>query len=134
MKGALLLIGVLVCVSMTEASSFRRAKSPFKAIQNRHFKTTVAKGKLNKKSNKVSIGQDNKNDLLVHAFAVSDGSGCGDTCDLEFVIAYVNCPQEDYYPDIDAYIGCLASNFDSDCHDCLCDYIYTLTGESCPAP
>merc|ERR1712179_348687 len=64
MKGALLLIGVLVCVSMIEASSVRRAKSPFKAIQNRHFKTTVAK---------------------VHASAVSDGSGCGDTCDLEFV-------------------------------------------------
>ena len=51
MKGALLLIGVLVCVSMTEASSVRRAKNPLKAIQNhRHFKTTVAKGKLNKKS------------------------------------------------------------------------------------
>merc|ERR1712110_173786 len=114
MKGALLLIGVLVCVSMTEASSVRLAKSPFKAIQNRHFKTTVAK---------------------VHAFSVSDGSGCGDTCDLEFVIAYVNCPQEDYYPDdVDGYMGCLASYFDSDCHDCLCDYLYTNTGASCPAP
>ena len=40
MKGALLLIGVLVCISMTEASSVRWAKIPFKA--------TLAKGKLNK--------------------------------------------------------------------------------------
>ena len=42
MKGALLLIGVLVCVSMTEA----RAKNPFKANQNRHFKATVAQGRF----------------------------------------------------------------------------------------
>ena len=47
MKGALLLIGVLVCVSMTEASSVRRAKKAFTAIQNhRHFKDTVARGKI----------------------------------------------------------------------------------------
>ena len=48
MKGALLLIGVLVCISMTEASSVRWAKNPFKALQNRQFKATLAKGKLNK--------------------------------------------------------------------------------------
>ena len=50
MKGALLLIGVLVFASMTEASSVRRqwaSKNPLKSIQNRHFKATVAKGTLN---------------------------------------------------------------------------------------
>ena len=50
MKGALFLIGVLVCASMTEASSVRRqwaAKNPLNAIQNRHFKSTVAKGTSN---------------------------------------------------------------------------------------
>ena len=56
MKGALLLIGVLVCISMTEASSVRRAKNPLKAIQkHRHFKTTVAKGKLNKSQMKCTL-------------------------------------------------------------------------------
>ena len=48
MNGALLFIGILVCVSMTEASSVRWDKNPFKAIQNRQFKATVAQGKLNK--------------------------------------------------------------------------------------
>ena len=50
MKGALFLIGVLVCVSTTEASSLRRAiKNPLKAFLNRQYKATVAQGKLNKK-------------------------------------------------------------------------------------
>ena len=48
MKGALLLIGVLVCTSMTEASSVRQAKYPFKAIQKGQVKATLAQGKLNK--------------------------------------------------------------------------------------
>ena len=49
MKGALLLIGVLVCIAMTEASSVRLAKNPFKALQNRQVKATHAQSKLNKK-------------------------------------------------------------------------------------
>ena len=36
MKAALLLFGVLVCASMTEASSVRRAKNHFKAILKHH--------------------------------------------------------------------------------------------------
>ena len=44
MKGALLLIGLMVCASMTEASSPRWAKKQVKPITNRHFKTNVAKG------------------------------------------------------------------------------------------
>ena len=51
MNGALLLIGILVCVSMTEteASSVKWAKNPFKAIQHRQFKANIAQGrKLNK--------------------------------------------------------------------------------------
>jgi len=112
MKGALLLIGVLVCASMTDASSVRRqwAKNPLKAIQNRHFKSTVAK-----------VPQP-----------VSDDLGCGDTCDVEFYLAYLSCNPDDYAPDVDAYIGCLAAMFDSDCHDCLCDVINTNTGAPCP--
>ena len=43
MKGAVILIGLMVCASMTEASSARWANQ-VKTIQNRHFKTTVAKG------------------------------------------------------------------------------------------
>ena len=48
MKGALLLIGVLFCISMTEVSSVRFAKNPFKAIKKGQVKATLAKGKLNK--------------------------------------------------------------------------------------
>merc|ERR1712176_1361595 len=108
MKGALLLFGLLVCASMTEASSVRRARNHLEVNQNRHFKQTV--------------------DRVAADISVSDVCGCGDNCDREFVIAYVACPQEDYLPDVDAYMACLVSNYDDDCHDCLCDFLYTETG------
>merc|ERR1711982_304660 len=112
MKGALLLFGLLVCASMTEASSVRRARNHLKVNQNRHFKQTV--------------------DRVAADISVADVCGCGDNCDQEFLHAYYACPQEDYLPDDDAYMACLASNFDDDCHDCLCDFLYTETGVSCP--
>ena len=40
MKVALLLIGVLFCVSMTEASSVRRAKNHFRAMLKRQYNPT----------------------------------------------------------------------------------------------
>ena len=51
MKGTVLLIGVLVCASMTEASSVRRAKNQLKFNQHRHFKQTVDRGKISQNSN-----------------------------------------------------------------------------------
>ena len=49
---------------------------------------------------------------------VSDALGCGDTCDLEFVIAYAFCDVDDY-DDVDDYMESVALFFDSDCYDCL---------------
>ena len=40
MKVALLLIGVLVCASMTEATSVRRAKNHFRAMLKRQYNPT----------------------------------------------------------------------------------------------
>ena len=50
---------------------------------------------------------------------VSDALGCGDTCDLEFVIAYASCPVDEY-DDVDDYMASMALFFVSDCYDCLC--------------
>merc|ERR1711894_312255 len=108
MKGALLFIGFLVCVSMIEASSVRRAKNPFKAIQNRHIKTTVAKG----------------------VRRVSETTGCGYDCDLEFYFAYTACSP--YGTDDKSLSQCMGPLFGSDCHDCLCNWFLYNTGYSCP--
>ena len=50
MKGDLLLIGLLVCISMIEASSVRRARNQLKVIQNRQLKKTVARGEKKPKN------------------------------------------------------------------------------------
>ena len=131
MKGALLLIGVLVCASMTEASSVRWARKAFTAIQNhRHFKDTVARGKIH---HLIKDFWFKEYFLVFHVTDDPPHPDCGDNCDLEFVIALQNCPPEEYRPNIVAWIGCLTSFLDSDCHDCLCDWIYTNTGVSCPS-
>merc|ERR1711915_191449 len=109
MKGALLLIGLMVCASMTEASSPRWAKKQVKPITNRHFKTNVAK-----------------------AHAVSSVTGCGATCDQEFIQAFMSCVSYEYVRNLADFMACLASNFDADCHDCLCNLVFLVTGLSCP--
>merc|ERR1711915_431700 len=100
----------MVCASMTEASSARWAKNKVKTIQDRLRKTSVA--------------------ILAKAHAVSDGPdpGCGDTCDQEFMQAYVYCTPGDLPPaDVNAWIACMDEFFDADCYDCLCNYIYANT-------
>ena len=60
-------------------------------------------------------------------------TGCGDTCDLEFDLAVQTCNQE-HFSDGYAWVACAVSFFDPDCSDCLCDYIYTMSGGlSCPS-
>ena len=53
--------------------------------------------------------------------------GCGDACDNEFVSACETCNQEHFH-DAFSYFACMEEFFDSDCHDCLCDYISDKTG------
>merc|ERR1712117_49578 len=99
MKGALLLIGVLVCISMTEASSVRLAKKPFKAFQSRQVKTTRAQ-----------------------VFNVGVNTGCGDTCDTDLAFAVGACMQYCEQDEETCLVTCCSQMFDSDCHDCLCDW------------
>ena len=76
MKGALLLIGLMVCASMTEASSARWAKNRVKTIQDRLRKTSVAilaKGMVKyeyKKSN-ASCSDNNTRGNLRERFGTS---------------------------------------------------------------
>ena len=66
---------------------------------------------------------------------VADDSGCGDDCDQEVLIGFLSCDIMDYYPDdVEGYVACIASYFDSDCYDCLCDAILAETGVACPSP
>merc|ERR1712110_366240 len=117
MKAALLLFGVLVCATMTEASSVRRAKNHVKAILKRHHTSSTAAP--------TTTARD--------VFDYDYDTGCGDTCDLEFDLAVQTCNQE-HLPDGYAWVACAVSFFDPDCSDCLCDYIYTMSGGlSCPS-
>ena len=71
--------------------------------------------------------------LLVADIATADDSGCGDTCDEEFELGLLVCDVMDYVPDnIEGYIACMASYYDDDCYDCLCDVVLADTGYSCP--
>merc|ERR1712032_586998 len=101
MKGALLLIGVLVCISMTEARQ---------AIQNRQLKANLAQG----------------------VRSVSDETGCGDNCDDELYAAYDVCIQDWSEDELPELIACMSLEYGSDCHDCLCGFIYDNTGYACP--
>ena len=51
-------------------------------------------------------------------------------CNMEFMLAYGACSEDDY-PNIDDRVACMSTYWDSDCYDCLCDFV-TVTGGSCP--
>ena len=132
MKGALVLITVLVFASMTESSSARWVKNRVKAFHHlQSHKTAVAHGTIY-----TNIQRSIKKYLS--AWSVhhdDDGTGCGATCDQEFVVGYNTCislwPDSD--PDPEEFLACWVTFFDSDCHDCLCEAIYDNLGVSCPA-
>ena len=76
---------------------------------------------------------DEKNYILARAVHADYNTGCGDTCDLELDQAVKSCTDATGLPYYDpAFVACLATLFDSDCIDCLCDYYYDRVGVPCP--
>ena len=133
MKSAPFLVTVLVCTSMTEAFSAKWAKNQVKAIQIYHFETAVAQG-----IHFIQIFKEVFNWYYFSARTVhndDDGTGCGYTCNLEAKVGYQAClPFMFLHHGLETFLACWSSFFDSDCHDCLCDWIYDNTGYSCPSP
>merc|ERR1719468_912374 len=107
MKGALLVLGVLVLVSITEASySSRQAKNPFTIWnRNRLLKDPVTP------SRRVTA------DTLC---------ACSEPCVREYVLAYHACIDSE---DLDTYVSCMGSNFSDNCHSSILEYVSPSNGE-----
>ena len=95
MKVALLLIGVLVCASMTEASSVKWAKNHVRAhLKHHQASTTTAKAPVT-----TTTGIINSKKILVTklpfliARSVRDVTGCGDECDAYLLSSFLECSQ-----------------------------------------
>ena len=131
MKGVLVLITVLVFASMTEAFSGRWAKNREKGFRHRNaFHHPQGTFYTN-----IQIRIKNIFQLGLSTMMMMVGSGCGDTCDQEAQVGYDTCISQwpDSDPDPEEFLACWSSYFDSDCHDCLCDYIYDNLGIACPS-
>ena len=127
MKVILLLIGVLVCVFMAEASSVRRAQNQFRATLKRQHNPSKAPVTTTKAPYPTTATK-------APCLKLPCIGTCGDTCDIELENVFETCSQTFRpYKDTDAFRACLESHFDSDCHDCLCDLTYSNTGMTCPS-